>query len=339
MSMRLSVSVVVPVYNRADMLPFTLDAIMSQTYYPNEIIVVNDGSTDETSMLLENYKDVIEVIEITNSGDMIAKNTGLHASNSQLVAFCDSDDLWKRKYLERMCEFWQIYPDLVAAYSDFIEVKNDQWSSQSKFDAAPKTFWGDWRYLGNGYMVRTSSYVDSLMGYQPFFPSCLVVDREKFIGLGGWDESVSRMVGCDFATHLRIAAHPPVGVLKHALVGIRKHASNYSGDNLKMALGDAGVLKKILVSQPEMNEYKKDIENSISERLRAAIEIAFTRGDMDIVKRTANMVDANLLSNKQKIKVFVAHMPLPLGHIVWRLVSIAGTVRRRLVAMGKKIKS
>ncbi len=86
------------------------------------------------------------------------------------------------------------------------------------------------------------------------------------LALGGWDEGVSRIIGCDFATTLRVAVAPPVGVVKQPLVTIRKHAGNFSADTERMNLGDANVLEYVMRTRPELAPLRKLIERSIGVR-------------------------------------------------------------------------
>ena len=113
------ISVVVPTYNRSHLIRETLDAILAQTHAPHEIIVVDDGSTDDTRTVLASYGERIRAISIANSGDLVARNTGLRIAQGHLVAFCDSDDLWMPGYLAEMSAQWRAEPRLLSCYSDF----------------------------------------------------------------------------------------------------------------------------------------------------------------------------------------------------------------------------
>jgi glycosyltransferase involved in cell wall biosynthesis len=89
----LSVTVIIPAYNRAHTLSGAIDSLLQQTQTPNEIIVVDDGSTDETPALLSSYGSSIEVKTQSNQGRSTARNVGLKAAKGDLIAFLDSDDL------------------------------------------------------------------------------------------------------------------------------------------------------------------------------------------------------------------------------------------------------
>lgn len=88
------VSAIVPTWNRAGLVGRAIDSILAQTYRPMEIIVVDDGSTDNTPEVLASYGDSIKVIRQENRGVSAARNAGIRASLGELIAFLDSDDTW-----------------------------------------------------------------------------------------------------------------------------------------------------------------------------------------------------------------------------------------------------
>ena len=103
----MKVSVIIPTYNRAELLRFTLDAVIAQRSPAYEVIIVDDGSTDGTQDLLRGYLPYIQSLRIVNSGDLVARNVGLQAASGTHVAFCDSDDLWQPNMLSAMGELWE----------------------------------------------------------------------------------------------------------------------------------------------------------------------------------------------------------------------------------------
>ena len=98
------VSVVVPVYNRENLVGKTLNSILRQTYPQVETIVVNDGSTDGSLEVLrsykQNYPEQIVVINQKNMGQALARNNGIKKANGEFIAFLDSDDTWVPEKLE-----------------------------------------------------------------------------------------------------------------------------------------------------------------------------------------------------------------------------------------------
>jgi glycosyltransferase involved in cell wall biosynthesis len=95
------VSAIIPTYNREHIVCEAVESILRQTYPKIEVIVVDDGSTDGTLSALEQYGDRIRIITQNNSGPSAARNRGIEASNGEIVAFLDSDDLWLPTKIER----------------------------------------------------------------------------------------------------------------------------------------------------------------------------------------------------------------------------------------------
>lgn len=101
------VSVIIPTYNRAHVVGNAIDSVLGQTYTPVEVIVVDDGSTDETQAKLAAYADRIRVLKQENSGPTIARNRGIAAAQGEIVAFLDSDDYWLPDKLLRQVDLLQ----------------------------------------------------------------------------------------------------------------------------------------------------------------------------------------------------------------------------------------
>ena len=306
----MSVSVIIPAYNRATLLPFTLAAVLAQMPPPDEVIVVDDGSTDDTAAVAAAHAGPVRCIGIKNSGDLAARNVGLRAARGERVAFCDSDDVWRPGFLASMDALWQAEPGLHAAYCDFLFLRDDVWSTDSKFAAAPPGFWDGLRMVSPEAGVFDVPVVERLIEFQPLFPSCMVAERKFLLALGGWDEGVGRTLGSDFATALLVAEHPPLGIVRPPLVGIRKHAGNFSGDGQAMNLGDAFVLEHVLATRPGLSPQAPAIRASIARRRGEALDTAFARGDFAAVRRIAGQLGA--VSGRTRIKRLVAGLPEPL---------------------------
>ena len=100
-------SVIIPVYNREALIRETLDSVFAQTYDDYEVIVVDDGSTDDTVSVLEEYADRITILQQENQGPGAARNTGIRQACGEYVAFLDSDDRW--------------FPWTLACYRDVVD--------------------------------------------------------------------------------------------------------------------------------------------------------------------------------------------------------------------------
>jgi hypothetical protein len=322
----MDVSVVIPSYNRADLVGFTLDAVLAQTVAPREVIVVDDGSLDDTLSVVARYQPRVRVISIVNSGSIVARNVGLRAAVGAVVAFCDSDDLWRPDFLARMAALWLAEPGMQVAYANFRIVRDDVWGAETKFDEAPAGFWAGLRPVGEGLGVFDQPIVDRLVGFQPFFPSACVADRMAMIAVGGWDEGVGRTVGDDFGTALRLGELYPFGVMSAPLVGIRKHPGNFSANVRAMNLGDANILEYVLRSRSSLQPHAALIRESVARRRRDALDSAFADGDFAAVRAIYRQLPAGERSARVRLKALIAGLPVSVGAPV--LHYLAGRRRR-----------
>jgi len=115
----LLVSVVIPTYNRATFLPAAINSVLNQTYPNIEIIVVDDGSTDHTQHVMEQYRGRVAYHRQANGGVASARNAGLALARGEFVAFMDSDDICMPQRVATQVACFQQLPDVVLCSSDF----------------------------------------------------------------------------------------------------------------------------------------------------------------------------------------------------------------------------
>jgi glycosyltransferase involved in cell wall biosynthesis len=108
---KISIAAVVPVYNRGHTVRRAIDSVLSQSHVPDEIIVVDDGSTDGTKETLKGYGDDITILSLNkNSGPSRARNEGIHTAGSEWIAFLDSDDRWEKDKIKKQVAYLRKYP-------------------------------------------------------------------------------------------------------------------------------------------------------------------------------------------------------------------------------------
>ena len=109
-----SISVIIPVYNAEITLARCLDSVFNQSRIPDQVIVINDSSTDNSSKVADSYKDRIEYIEQTNQGPGASRNAGLKVARGDYVAFLDADDYWMPEFLSHCVQFLDWHEEAVA---------------------------------------------------------------------------------------------------------------------------------------------------------------------------------------------------------------------------------
>src|SRR5665647_1336208 len=118
-STNLNLSVIIPTHNRAGMICRAIDSVISQLTVDDEIIVIDDGSTDGTEELLNKVRDRIIYRRISHGGAGRARNEGIAIAHNGLIAFLDSDDEWMPKKIELQRALLQARPDVVFCFSDY----------------------------------------------------------------------------------------------------------------------------------------------------------------------------------------------------------------------------
>ncbi|WP_439596828.1 glycosyltransferase family 2 protein [Falsiroseomonas sp.] len=322
-------SVIIPTYNRAALLAETLQAVLAQSCPAGEVIVVDDGGSDETPAVVARHAPQVVYHRIANGGDLAARNAGLALARGELVAFCDSDDLWQPGMLATMQALWRAEPGLRAAFANFRILRDGALQPGDKFADAPPGWWGGLRAIDDGLAVFDAPILARLVRFQPCFPSCLVAKADFLRGIGGWDESVGRPVSGDLATILRIAEHAPIGVALRPLVAIRKHGANFSGDVQAMNLGDAQVLEHVLAQRPALAPLRAEITASIAARRAAALDTAFARQDLAAVRAIYALLPPAGRGGLRRVKRGVAALPAPLGQLAGAALLRLGSLRGR----------
>ena len=122
---RLAISVIVPTYNRAALLQEALASVLAQTRVPDEVIVIDDGSTDETPQVLAQFAAPVKVITQENLGRSVARNRGLDTARGDLIAFLDSDDLLLPKGIARRTEILEAMPHIDVVHGDVQLIGHD----------------------------------------------------------------------------------------------------------------------------------------------------------------------------------------------------------------------
>lgn len=118
------VSVILPTFNRGWTVGKAIDSVLSQDYPNIELIVVDDGSTDDTPALLNAYKNDLTILKQKNSGVSAARNAGIKKSEGGLIALLDSDDAWDKRKISCQVEFFDQHPDAYICQTEEIWIRN-----------------------------------------------------------------------------------------------------------------------------------------------------------------------------------------------------------------------
>lgn len=121
-----AVTVAIPVFNAERFIEATLASVMAQSFADFEVVVVDDGSGDQSGAIVQSYRDQrIRYVYQTNSGPSVARNAALREARSPLVAFLDADDLWQPDHLQVLMTLSRAYPQAALLGNRYVEFSGD----------------------------------------------------------------------------------------------------------------------------------------------------------------------------------------------------------------------
>ena len=194
-----AVSVIIPTYNRGWILKEAVDSVLAQDFTDFELIVVDDGSTDDSREILNSFGQKIIVLRQPNQGVSAARNRGIAAARAQLVALLDSDDLWLPQKLTRQVAFFKIKPEALICQTEETWVRNGVRVNPKK------------RHHKFSGMFFEASLALCLVS-----PSAVMMRRELFDRVGLFDQ---RLPACeDYDLWLRVSCRYPVYLIDEPLI-------------------------------------------------------------------------------------------------------------------------
>ena len=263
---RTMISVIIPTYNRAHLLPRALDSILSQSCLPNEIIVVDDGSTDDTSVLMTSVYPEIIFIQQSNTGVSYTRNVGIKRASGDWIAFLDSDDVWLPEKLEVQMNALYKNPELKICHTNEIWIRNGTRVNPKKKHER----FGGWIFQKCLPLCCIS-------------PSSVIIHKSIFNEVGLFDDSL--LVCEDYDLWLRITARNPVLYIEKPL--IRK----YGGHNDQLSRKYWGMdrfriksLEKIIYSKELSESDENAAKKILTEKIHIFIQGAQKRGNKKKVR-------------------------------------------------------
>lgn len=253
------VSVIIPIYNAEKFISKTIESVIAQTYPDWEIIAVDDGSTDKTPAILNEYKKKLSkklrIITQKNSGVSIARNTGIAAAEGKYIAFLDHDDLWTPEKLEKQVKLLDSNKELGLVYSDSYVIDG---AGNLKKDTI---FHGVKPFRGN---------VFNKLFYNNFIPCLTVVTRKEVldkVGLFNLEYKIAE----EYDLFLKIAERCSIDFIEQPLAKYRIHGESFS-KNIEIAVDeDFQIITYWLKKKPDL---KKELKYAIklkNARLRARL--------------------------------------------------------------------
>ena len=217
------ISVVIPAYNAAPFIGETLDSVLNQTYQNFEIIVVDDGSSDDTVKVIHDYMakdDRIQLIENAHAGVAVARNTGIDAAKHDWIALLDSDDLCLPERLEKQVAAIESDPDVIVWATHVYNIGPDgAVRDMTRVGPRSKDHFYELRSKGKLIYIKNSS---------------ATMRKDKVLEAGGYDPRFK--AGQDMELWDRLADYGPIVTIPEPLVSYRFHGGSITAHKFEFQL-------------------------------------------------------------------------------------------------------
>ncbi|WML39502.1 glycosyltransferase family 2 protein [Neobacillus sp. OS1-2] len=261
------VSIVIPLYNKEKFITRAVNSVLAQTFQNFELIIVDDGSTDRSLEFLTVYGDKrIRIMTQEHLGASCARNRGVMASKSDLIAFLDADDEWMPTFLETIIDLYRTYPGNGAYATSYAVVLPSGKKVFPKFKAIPRFPW-------SGVL---SNYYETVLGELPIISSAIAIPKSTFLEVGGFAEG--NHLGEDQDMWFRIAQRFDV-VYNNSIEAIY-----YRGQENSVC-ADLSILQPYPVIETIKNAWPNQTSNN-----RKLLEKYLQKLELDFINR---LLDAN----------------------------------------------
>jgi glycosyltransferase involved in cell wall biosynthesis len=233
------VSVIIPTYNRAAYIADAIRSVQAQTYAKVEIIIADDGSTDDTAEIVAQFGSAVTYLPLTHRGQPAAtRNAALQTAKGEYVAFLDSDDLFLPGRLAKQVSALARHGDAGLAYSDGYFFRED-----------PETPTG---HVLDGMPTPTGDALADLLRGNFLTSPVVLIRRSCLDSVGLFDERPEFFAVEDYDLWLRIAARFPFIYVPGDVAAIRRHGGSISRDVAPLRMGTLRVLAKLETTHPQL---------------------------------------------------------------------------------------
>jgi glycosyltransferase involved in cell wall biosynthesis len=243
------ISVILPTYNSALFLSPAVDSVLNQTFQDFELIVVDDGSTDETENILKAYKNSVRYIKKDHAGASAARNKGIAEARGEFIAFQDADDLWLPDKLQLQLDYFKAHPQVGVVFTG-----SHRFDAQGVVDSN----------IRKGVTIPTGMIFNEILTSHFIAMPSVMVRKSCLDEVGLFEEA---LIGNeDFNLYLRLARKFPFGFVNKVLVHIRLHANNLSDNLEQMCEDEIKNLEKIARMFPDAAIPKRQLTGRIYAR-------------------------------------------------------------------------
>jgi len=264
-------AVVIPAYNAAATICRAIDSVMGQSLASQEIIIIDDGSTDETESIIEQYGPQLKYKKQSNQGAAVARQAGTQMTSCTYIAYLDADDWWPKTKLEDLANIAsEEKVDFLLADLDRAIEKTDGYEYLPRNTSFFPWAEAQWKKKPAAsaykelYRLEQSQGLSLLLAGFPVFPSTMLVSKKAFETTGGWDHRFRRCQDFDFG--LKLARQYPLYFLNkvHATLGVHEGNSDSLRYTIKQTAGDIAVLEAHAAIEPPGSSYSTQVLEALA---------------------------------------------------------------------------
>ena len=219
---RPTISVVIPLFNKVGHIRHAIQSVLEQSVYPAEVLVIDDGSTDGSDRIVQEYASRVCLIRRSHQGVSAARNFGIETAKSEAIAFLDADDIWKPYFLERITALLERFPQACTAASAYEFLTKPGQISQFQFAGIPGH---PWQGIIDYFACMAAK------GAPPINASSVVARKAMLREIGGFP--LGFQWGEDHDTWTRLALAGDIAFTTDVLVTINVMAANRATDSLR----------------------------------------------------------------------------------------------------------
>lgn len=237
------VTIIIPTYNCSQYLPQAIDSVLNQTYNAYEIIVIDDGSFDNTSKIIEPYLPKIRYVYQENQGVSEARNRGLYLARGELIAFLDADDIFLPTKLEKQVAIFETHPEIGIVNSGFQIIKDngDMVMNVERWHEIPELTPEIW------------------VLHKPVLPSAMMFRKEWFDRVGGFDRRYFSCEDVEITLRMIIAGCRSLW-LPEVTVGYRRHQQSATWANSLRQAKNAEEMQNDFFARKDLPESIRSLE-------------------------------------------------------------------------------
>lgn len=315
------VSVIIPLYNKAGYIARALDSVLAQTYGDFEVIVVDDGSTDNSADIVAGYADArIRLIRQANTGPGRARNRGIDESTGTLLAFLDADDEWLGEFLERSVDALSNHPDCALSVSGYLQGPH-RFSTEALWRRRGVTD-GPWR-LPTDLSARAMEQVRSLLN------SWAIVARRPVVEqYGGFYAKGRCTYGEDTYLWLQILLNHTICITVEPLVWYHSEASDLAIGRSSVAPLEPVLTDSQLIGKNCPSVYRAQLKRWLALRALLAARHHARAGEYSAARRIVmDFPDARALG-WEYVKTSIEMLCMPVFRLVDGCPVLVKMIRR-----------